>query len=220
MRLFTILAVLPVFLLAACKGSQTAPAQGDAATVVNLALPDAGVARTKPVASASAKPGDRRKAGVADAARQASFASAIAHGRNATTSKRYDDAIHAFGDALLAMPDSASALAERGYAELLGDHLDDAEKDLVKARGLTADPALLGPIAFNLGLVREKRKDTDGARAAFALSNDLHPTKAAQAKLAGRGGSDSCTATSVVQKLPVNGLAIVDGWIACLGRRG
>jgi hypothetical protein len=199
--------------LGACKGSQTS-ASGTEAKDASVDVPDAAVAAVRAVASNLARPGDRRQAGLADAARHAAFASALARGRKATGSKHYDEAIGAFGDALQAMPDSASALSERGYAELLGDHLDDAEKDLVKARGLTRDPALLGPIAYNLGLVREKRKDEGGARAAFALSNDIHPTKAAQAKLAAMDGSDSCAASAVARKLPANGLTVVDGWVA------
>jgi hypothetical protein len=195
---------------AACKASPTAPAPVATAAVAS-AKP---VAAATPAPGVSAKPGDRRKAEAVDGARQASFARAVAEGRKATTAKRYDDAIRAFGEALRAMPDSAAALAERGYAELLGDRLDDAEKDLVKARGLTRDPALLGPIAFNLGLVREKRKDTEGARAAFAQSNDIRRTKAAEAKLAALGGSASCTASELPAKLPFSQFSIANDWVA------
>jgi hypothetical protein len=198
--------------LAACKASPTAPAPVATASSAAVASPRP-AATAAPAPSASAKRGDRRKAEAVDAAQQASFARAVAGGRKATAAKRYDDAISAFGDALRAMPDSAAALAERGYAELLGDRLDDAEKDLAKARGLTRDPALLGPIAFNLGLVREKRKDTEGARAAFAQSNDIRPTRAAEAKLAALGGSASCTATDLSAKLPYSLFSIAEDWV-------
>jgi hypothetical protein len=201
-----------LLLLVACKGSHDTAPPADAATTTT-AVQDAGGASTT-AAVGLAKPGDRRPAADKDRAQHARFASAVAAGRKATVAKRYDEAIGAFGDALQAMPDSAAALSERGYAELLAGRLDDAEKDLLKARGLTRDPALLGPIAFNLGLVREKRKDTSGARAAFALSNDIRPTKAAQAKLAGTGGSESCTALPVTMKLPASGFTMVEGWMA------
>jgi hypothetical protein len=199
--------------LAACKGSPTAPAPVTTASTARVASAKP-AATVTPAPSGSARPGDRRKAEALEVTLHVSFARAVAEGRKATTAKRYDDAIRAFGDALHAVPDSAAALAERGYAELLSDRLDDAEKDLVKSRGLTNDPALLGPISFNLGLVREKRKDPEGARAAFAQSNDIRPTKAAEAKLVALGGSASCTATEFSAKLPFSPFSIADDWVA------
>nr|HEX4318367.1 tetratricopeptide repeat protein [Kofleriaceae bacterium] len=112
-------------------------------------------------------------------------------GRKATDAKHYDDAIAAFTDALAAKPEDARALGERGYARLLGAganpiDLRDAEHDLDAAAQRTHDAKLLSEVWFNRGLVEDKRDEHDNAIVDFYLANQLRPTKAAAAKLAGQ----------------------------------
>lgn len=119
-----------------------------------------------------------------EAARKA-FWEAIQAGRKQTAAKEYDAAIASFDEALKQLPDHPRALSGRGYARLLAGKLDEAEADLRKALAAPGTKKLEGAIAFNLGLVAEKRGDAELAKAQFALSNTLNPSKAAQEKLAG-----------------------------------
>lgn len=140
-----------------------------------------------PATRASTKPSTERRPMSADERHAArTYAAALDSGRTATRARRYEDAIAAFDRALVAKPGDARALSERGYARLLAKDLARATADLDRALEGTSDPALLGPIHFNLGLVAEERGDADGARVAFARSNAIRPTKAARAKLEGR----------------------------------
>lgn len=111
------------------------------------------------------------------------FWAAVKAGRKQTAAKEYDAAIASYTDALKALPDHPRALSGRGYARLLAGQLDEAEADLRKALAAPGTKKLEGAIAFNLGLVAEKRGDAEVARAQFALSNTLNPSKAAKEKL-------------------------------------
>lgn len=127
------------------------------------------------------------------------YSAAMGEGRAATRAKRFADAEEAFGKALAARPEDARARSERGYARLLDGALEKAEEDFQGALGRGVDGKLAGQVFFNIGLLREKKNEMEGARAAFAISNALSPTAAAKVKLAGRstctvdvqtGGSD------------------------------
>lgn len=113
------------------------------------------------------------------------FWAAIQAGRKQTAAKDYDAAIASFDAALQQLPDHPRALSGRGYARLLAGKLDEAEADLRKALAAPGTKKLEGAIAFNLGLVAEKRGDAEVAKAQFALSDALNPSKAAKDKLAG-----------------------------------
>ena len=63
---------------------------------------------------------------------------------------------------------------------------EGATNDLESAMMLASDPDLLSPIWFNLGLVREKTKDDEGARVAFANAHLLKPSAATRARRAGK----------------------------------
>ena len=112
-------------------------------------------------------------------------------GRTQTKAKAYTEAIAAFDRALVHQPNHPRALAERGYAKLLAKDLEGARTDLEQARQRTQDPARLGPIWFNVGLVAEAAGNPEGALRAFTLSNELRPSKAAAARI---GGKAVCTA--------------------------
>lgn len=128
------------------------------------------------------------------------FRDAVADGRKATREKRWADAEAAFTKALRARPADARTRAERGYARLLGDELDEAAQDFERALAGGVDAKLGGQVFYNVGLLREKRKQPESARAAFAISNALAPSAAAKAKL---GAKSSCTAD--VDELPIFG---------------
>ncbi len=175
--------------LAACARAKPAGAGADAgAEAADATAPAAATSASSPprARAATAPSADRRPMTADEKQASKTYAAALGEGRAATSAKRYDDAIAAFDRAIAAKPGDARALSERGYARLLARDLASATKDLDRALEGTSDPALSGPIHFNLGLVAEARGDAEGARVAFARSNAVRPTKAAQAKLAGK----------------------------------
>lgn len=127
------------------------------------------------------------------------FWAAIQAGRKRTVAKDYGGAIASFDAALVQIPGHARALSGRGYAKLLADDLAGAEVDLRQALAAPGTKKLESAIAFNLGLVAEKRGDQELARAQFSLANVLHPSKAAQDKLAGAAACPVSVAYSTPQ---------------------
>ncbi len=113
----------------------------------------------------------------------------LRRGRALTRSSSWAEATQAFDAAAKDAPDDARPLAEKGYAELLAGDLAHAEADLVLAQSKDAASKLAAQVAYNLGLglVREKKGDTEGAHAAFARSFALSPTAAAKGKLGDAG---------------------------------
>jgi tetratricopeptide (TPR) repeat protein len=142
----------------------------------------------------------KRSASEAEKAALQVFSAEMQAGRTHTKAKAYADAIAAFDRALVQRPQQPRALAERGYARLLARDLVGARADLEAARERSSDPARLGPIWFNLGLVEEAAGDAEAARRAFTVSHELRPGKAAKAKLT---GPPVCTA--VVERAPQPG---------------
>jgi tetratricopeptide (TPR) repeat protein len=108
----------------------------------------------------------------------------LSEGRRATRAAKYSEARAAFTTALTARPGDSRAFAERGYAALLAKNYDAAESDLNQAATTTEDRKLRAQIFFNLGLVREAINHSPTP--AFAISNSLHRTTAATAKLVGK----------------------------------
>ncbi len=121
----------------------------------------------------------------------ATYRKALEEGRKATRDKRLADAVLAFDRALVAVPDDARAYGERGYAHILAKEFKLGLADLDKAAAHTGDKKLLAMIWFNYGLAAEGLGDAEKARAAFARSNALNPTKAAKDKLAGKLACDA-----------------------------
>ena len=142
----------------------------------------------------------RRSASEAEKAALQAYNAEMQTGRTQTKAKAYADAIAAFDRALVQRPQHPRALAERGYAKLLARDLPGARADLEAARERTSDPARLGPIWFNLGLVEEAAGDAEAAKRAFTRANELRPGKAVQAKLA---GATVCTAE--IDRAPKSG---------------
>lgn len=163
--------------------------------------------KTAPVASESAKadksdekpaakkakpePPKKEPNKKADEGKLATYWKAMNDGRNATRAKKYDEAYAAFDKALVAMPDDARAISERGYAKLLAKDYKGAIADLDRAVARTKDRKLLGQIYYNYGLAAEAKGDAAAAKAAFARSNEYNPTPAAKKKL---DGEKACTA--------------------------
>lgn len=146
----------------------------------------------------------KRSIDAAETAALAAYAAEMQVGRTQTRAKAYSEAIAAFDRALVQQPNSPRALAERGYAKLLAKDLEGARSDLEGARQRTQDPARLGPIWFNVGLVAEASGNPEGALRAFTLANELKPSKAAAARLAGKL---VCTAEIERQPKPGAGFA-------------
>lgn len=179
--------------LAACDSA--APKGGDKPAgpekVAQQAPPADGKAEAKAEAKAPAGPrapaakGKDVKLPKAPEAVRKAFWAGVQAGRKRTAAKDYAGAVASFDAALVQLPGHARALSGRGYAKLLAGDLDGAEADLRQALAAPGTKKLESAIAFNLGLVAEKRGDQELARAQFSLANVLHPSKAAQDKLAG-----------------------------------
>jgi tetratricopeptide (TPR) repeat protein len=145
------------------------------------------------IATPAAGSGSGSGSGSADAAvvpedpkLRAAYRAGMRTGRKATDAKRWAEAIAGFDEALAAKPNDPRALGERGFAKLLeGKDLAAASRDLDLAAGGTKDPKLLSTIAFNRGLIEEKRGNSANAIAWFVLANTLRPTAAAAKKIAG-----------------------------------
>jgi tetratricopeptide (TPR) repeat protein len=80
----------------------------------------------------------------------------------------------------------ARAQGEYGFAKLREGKLDDAAESFADAIALDPNADIESQIEFNVGLLNDKRGDTERARAAYARADALHPSSAAKAKLAGR----------------------------------
>lgn len=135
----------------------------------------------------SATPNARRRSDEKERAELAEYLKAMNAGRGATKAGNYSAAATAFTAALAARPGDPRAYAERGYAALLAKNYTAAEEDLNQAAQENSDRLLRSQIFFNLGLVREATGIE--ATSAFALSNFLRSTAAAQKKLVGK---DTC----------------------------
>ncbi|MEZ4382315.1 MAG: hypothetical protein R3A79_13265 [Nannocystaceae bacterium] len=165
----------------AAKTEDAAAAQ-DAAKAEEAARAAKAAKRTAPAGLAK---GERKRLDEqpdADARRR--FADALSRGRKATGKKSFPEAIAAFDEALVALPEHPRALSGRGYAKLLAGELDAAEVDLRAALAKVTTRELESAVHFNLGLVAEKRGDQEEARRRFAIANTMRPSKAAAAKLA------------------------------------
>ncbi len=191
-------------LLIACPAAAPAPAASTAAPTTAPTTAPAGpaadvAARTSPTAPAVtpdraprvAERPARRAITAAETTALGEFLAAMQIGRTQTRAKAYPEAIAAFDRALVHQPNHPRALAERGYAKLLARELEGARTDLELARQRTHEPERLGPIWFNVGLVAEASGNPEGALRAFTLSNELRPSEAAAARIAGKA---VCTA--------------------------
>jgi tetratricopeptide (TPR) repeat protein len=165
------------------KDSPAAPSDADETAA--SAAPSAG----KQAAAKKAEPPKKSapKALSADETKAlASYRKALEEGRKATRDKKFADAVLAFDKALVAVPDDARAYGERGYAHILAKDFKPGLADLDKAAAHTGEKKLLAMVWFNYGLAAEGLGDAEKARAAFARSNALNPTKAAKDKIAGK----------------------------------
>jgi tetratricopeptide (TPR) repeat protein len=167
-----------VVFLVGCKGKETAaPATESGSGSAIVAAPPA----PKPAA------GSGSAAAVEDPKLRAAYRAGMQKGRKATDKKQWAEAIAGFDAALAAKKGDARAMSERGYARLLeGSDLTAALRDLDLAASGTKDLKLQSQIWFNRGLIEEKRGNEVNATAAFVIANQLRPTAAAKAKIAGK----------------------------------
>ena len=189
------------------RGAVDAPAgstiASSASAEPHTSIPPAPTRRSEP--DAATGPSDAEKAA------RRKYDTAMEAGRVATRDRDYVAAVAAFDTALLGTPYDPRALAERGYAKALSKDWAGADADLERAFEGTEDRALSAQIWFNIGLVAEAQgsgSTPERARLAFARSNALRPTKAAEAKLA---GTSSCIAE--IDREP-HRAAVVASWSA------
>ena len=176
-RLFSIVSL--VALAVACrKGppvAQARPTGSSARAPVAVSAsgaPPTALLGTKPVPAA---PGPRTPTPLDAAGLRAakSYSAELGSGRKATVIKDYAQAEAHFSKALEALPGDARALAERGYARLLGSKLPEAEADLVAATNGAPSSAVLLQIYHNLALVTHQRGDEKHSKYYEAERNKL-----------------------------------------------
>jgi tetratricopeptide (TPR) repeat protein len=163
------LALSALFVLAACKRDPT-PTPTPSSAPQARAVEDAGV----PAAEV-----------------QRAYLVALNEARAHAAKKDYPAAIKAFEAAHRLSPYDARALGELGFTRFNAGDLDGAERDLDQAHLLGANEVVSAQLWFNSGLVREKRGNAAAAREAFMLSQSIHPTAAAAAKI---GSAAVCSA--------------------------
>jgi hypothetical protein len=188
----------------------------DAAPAASTSAPTPAAVAAKPApeagraASASAtKPGPPAPKAITaeDKAKHLSYGEALAKGRRATVAQHYDEAIAAFGQAIQQGDLDGRAYAERGYAYYLSKRYDLALPDLQGAVETPSDASLLAQVFFNLGLVYSALGRGAEADRAFLWSNDLHPTTAAAARIAGK---QICPIAVDRTRVPAQGYS---GWL-------
>jgi tetratricopeptide (TPR) repeat protein len=182
-RLFALLLIALIF-SSGCKSSSSNSANASASASSTSAS-------TTPSARIAAEEKKIDAGPVMDKKQSAAFLAAMAKARADVAKKNYDAAIAAYGDAITISPRDAAAIGERGYVRYLSGDDSGAERDLTAARSFGATPKVAAEIWFNLGLVRLRRGDGDGARSAFATSQSIAPSAAAAKKLE---GLSMCTA--------------------------
>lgn len=87
------------------------------------------------------------------------YLDALGRGRKATVAKDYAQAEEQFSKCLELVPRDPRALAERGYARLLSEKVDEADADLAVAEKQAPSATLLSQILHNRMLVAKKRGD-------------------------------------------------------------
>ena len=92
-------------------------------------------------------------------AKATQYLGALSRARRATVKKDYVAAEKYFTTCLELLPNDARALAERGYARLLQDKLDEAEVDFKLAEANAAQSLLRQQILFNQMQIAKKRGD-------------------------------------------------------------
>ncbi|HRG99796.1 MAG TPA: tetratricopeptide repeat protein, partial [Polyangiaceae bacterium] len=184
------------------------PSAGADAASSGPTVPPAPSATATAAPSAAAAPKVQKGKVVIEKSIARAYADGLKKGRTETLAKRYDAAVAGFDAALVALPGDARAISERGYARLLAGKYDAARADLREAESRTKDPKLLAQIHFNHGLVAEKLNRADEAKASFARSNSLNPTKAAAAKLTGGAACEAVVA------LGTEGTFVANSWAA------
>lgn len=160
-----------------------------------------------PHTSASAVPEPARPSGTAKDCPKYSYASGMASGRRLASEKHYADAARAYDEAVRARPFDAQARAERAYVNLLRGEGSADEMELAFA--LATSDKLQAEIAYNLGLLFDKKGDSESARRAFVRAERLGSRQATK-KL---GKASRCTVTV---KSSAKTVRVVKGWKAVL----
>jgi hypothetical protein len=138
--------------------------------------------------------------------------------RKAVTDKQYDAAIRHYTKALSTGRNDAGCLGERGYVHLLAKRTDDAVRDLWFAAGARGSDQVLAQVWYNLG-VAFRETQPERARAAFARSLALNPSRQAKSKLGAQSTCQTSTITSTALG-SASATPVVSGWLGVHGSLG
>lgn len=108
----------------------------------------------------------------------------IAEGRRLSRAKKLEEALEAFEAALAINPGSSTAACEAGFAALRLERLEAAQRHLQTGVASARDDAKEATCLYNLGLVAEKRGNTQAAAVYFKDSLKLRDNPQARKRLA------------------------------------
>lgn len=151
---------------------------GEAAVAADAVKTDAGSADAKAVTRKLIK-------GNEDAARaaQKSYTTHLSKGRELVQAKKYELGLVELEKARSIKPNDARILSEIGFAALLADKLDEAERANSDSVRFAKDDKLKGASLYNLGRVAQKRGDTAAAITYYERSLALRKNDSVQQRL-------------------------------------
>ncbi|XXY53261.1 tetratricopeptide repeat protein [Sorangium sp. So ce269] len=197
-----------------CGATESTP-QAEPPAASSAAAPAPSASSVAPPASPAPPASSARPLTEKEQQAFATYKAALARGRRATQRRDFRAAIQAFTEALAADPTDARAVAERGFAYLTAGDSDAARNDFSAALTSAGDPELRSQIWYNLGLLRDKAGDAEGARVAYANAHQLKPSQATRSKLAGRS---SCAVE--IRSAGLEDADLVKSWTELLERVG
>jgi hypothetical protein len=101
------------------------------------------------------------------------YLGALGRGRKATVARDFAQAEEQFSKCLELVPGDPRALAERGYARLLAEKVDEADADLALAEKEAPSATVLLQILHNRMLIAKKRGDGEAAARFERVKRDL-----------------------------------------------
>ena len=162
------------------------------------AATDAGLAAAPLAVDASALAAPGRDAGAAhpkpslSGSNLALYNKHLAAGRAHAAAKRWPEAALSFEAALAAVPGSARALSELGYAAFFAGDLEKARRTNDLALAAAGEPAQKAQVLFNQGMVEEKQGHAEQARARYRASLALRPNAVVQKRLDALAPASPC----------------------------
>lgn len=118
------------------------------------------------------------------------YLASLTKGRSLTKSKRYDEAIEVFEEALELDPDNVALLGELGWAAFLAGEYALCDRMTNRALVFARENKTRGMLLYNLGRSAEATGELETARAHYEHSLRLRKNKTVRQRLASLDGAD------------------------------